>query len=540
MTTDRFRLHMTSNLMCLLAAAWIVLTANRGFWTLFRSVEAGEPGFWLFAASITAALVGLNMFLVRLLSPGRTLRVMLSVLLVLAAATSWFMDTYGVSIDTAMLRNVVQTNPAEARDFLGWPLLWRLIWQAGLPMLFVWRAKLPAVSWARAVREYVVGAVLGLAVLLLAALPLYVSYASFFRNQSGARHLLAPANVVVSSINLARRTLHARVPYVQVGLDARRSVNASARPLLVVMAVGETARAANFSLGGYGRPTNTLLAQRNVLYFNAVHSCGTATAMSVPCMFSDLPREEFDLSAADRRDSVLDVLQRAGLDLTWIDNQSGCKGVCDRVPTELASKYHPQSCTDGECLDDALLYAMDSKLPQLNRDSVWFLHMMGSHGPTYHRRVPPEMQVFKPICPTERIETCSKEQIVNSYDNSIVYTDFALAGVIDRLTALQDKIDSVVIYVSDHGESLGENGLYLHGQPYSVAPDVQKHVPMLMWFSPGATQRLALDVSCVQAKLHESLSHDYISHTLLGLGDVATTIYRPQLDLLRSCRAAAP
>jgi lipid A ethanolaminephosphotransferase len=256
-------------------------------------------------------------------------------------------------------------------------------------------------------------------------------------------------------------------------------------------------------------------------------------------MFSGLPRAEFKLGAADRRDNVLDVLQRTGIDVRWIDNQSGCKHVCDRIWTRQAGKDHPQSCMAGECLDDALLFALAGQLPQVKGDSVIVLHAMGSHGPTYHRRVPPDREKFKPICPTERIEECTDRQILNSYDNSIAYTDYILAELIDQLTAQQDKMDSVLLYVSDHGESLGEGGLYLHGQPYPIAPEVQKKVPMLFWFSSGTPQRLSLDSACLRRRLSEPASHDNLAHTLLGLTGVRTQVYRAALDLSSQCRSSS-
>ncbi|HXC58682.1 MAG TPA: sulfatase-like hydrolase/transferase, partial [Steroidobacteraceae bacterium] len=369
-----------------------------------------------------------------------------------------------------------------------------------------------------------------------AGLPMYSSYASFFRNQDVARYFIAPANVLVGSTTLVRKTLHGRQPYIKVGEDAKRAATKQTRPLVVIFVVGETARAANFSLGGYARETNPLLKQKDIYYYTDVHSCGTATAVSVPCMFSDLPRSEFKLNAADHRDTVLDILQRAGVAVSWIDNQSGCKKVCARVPTEEARSYHPDSCKDGECLDDALLHALTAKLAQTQRDALIVLHAMGSHGPTYFRRVPPDHEVFKPTCPTQQIETCTDEQIVNSYDNSIAYTDYVLAGLIDALAAQQDRVDAVLLYVSDHGESLGENGLYLHGQPYLIAPEVQKKVPMLLWFSRGAPARLKLDGACLRTHLNDTASHDNVSHTLLGVHDVVTTVYRPELDLLKTCR----
>jgi lipid A ethanolaminephosphotransferase len=529
-------LKFTANRLCLAVALWIVLAANLSFWKRFATIQGGEQRAWLFAASLFFALLGLNLLLARLLSPGRLLKWSLTALLVLAAVASWFMDTYGIAIDSGMILNTIQTNPAEARDFIGWSLIWRVVWQAALPAWLVWRAKLPLHSWLEASRDYALGILAGLALIFGAGLPMYSSYASFFRNQEEARYLLAPANAVVGSVTLLRKSLRKNVPYQQVGLDAKRVNKPKDKPLLLLVVLGETARAANFSLGGYARLTNPLLQERDVLYFSDVHSCGTATAVSLPCMFSDLPREEFKLSKADRRDNVLDVLQRAGLPLMWIDNQSGCKKVCDRIHTETAKHYHPESCSDGECLDDALLYALDAKLPAIQRDAVILLHAMGSHGPTYHRRVPVDHQVFKPICPTERIETCTDEQILNSYDNSIAYTDFVLAGLIDRLKAAEATVDSALIYISDHGESLGENGLYLHGQPYVIAPEVQKHVPLIFWFSKNAGASLGIDTACLKQQRGEPFSHDHFSHSLLGILSVQTELYRPELDLTTRCR----
>jgi lipid A ethanolaminephosphotransferase len=526
---------MTANRLCLLVAAWMVLCANTAFWTMLFSVQGHGGGALLFAASLFVALLGLHLLLLRLLSPGRSLRVMLTLLLLLAAAAGWFMDTYGVALDSEMLRNAWQTDVAEARDFLGWSLLWRLLWQGAMPAVLVWLAPLPPSGWLQSLRDYALGVLAGAALVLLAVLPMYGSHVSWFRNQHAARYLITPANVLIGSASLVHKSLRRERPFVQVGLDAHRSSTAAGKPLLVVLVVGETARAANFSLGGYARNTNPQLQQRDVYYFRNAISCGTSTAVSVPCMFSDLPRAEFNLSQASRRDTVLDILQRAGVDVTWIENQAGCKKVCDRVKVEKAETFHPASCARGECLDETLLHALGAKLPGVTRDSVLVMHMMGSHGPAYYRRSTSQTAVFQPACTTERIETCSDAQIVNAYDNSIVYTDHVLAGLIDQLAA-DEAHDSVLLYVSDHGESLGENGLYLHGQPFMIAPAVQKHVPMLLWFSSGAAARLQVDTGCLRSRLDLSASHDNIPHTLLGLAGIATSAYRAELDSLKPCR----
>jgi lipid A ethanolaminephosphotransferase len=526
---------ITANRLCLLAAAWMVLLANGAFWRRLFELQGSGGRTLLFAAALFIAMTGLHMLLLRLLSPGRSLRVSLTLLLLLAAAAGWFMDTYGVALDKEMLRNTFQTNFTEARDFIGWPLAWRLLWQAGPPIAVVWMAWLPHSIWLQSLREYMLGVAAGAALVCIAVLPMYGSYVSFFRNDHAVRHLITPANILLGSAELLQKSLQRQIPFEQVGLDARRTSPPADKPLLILVVVGETARAVNFSLGGYARQTNPLLQQRDVYYFSNVYSCGTSTAVSLPCMFSDLPRRSFDLSKAARRDSVLDILQRAGVAVTWIENQSGCKHVCDRVQYETAAAYHPAACSRGECLDEVLWHALDIKLAGFDRDAVLVMHTMGSHGPAYYRRSSPQTAVFKPVCATERIEICSDAEIVNAYDNSIVYTDYVLAGLIDRLASSRD-LDSVLMYVSDHGESLGENGLYLHGQPFLIAPAVQKHVPMLLWFSPGALPRLRIDAGCVRARLGAATSHDNLSHTLLGLADVATSARRPELDSLQPCR----
>jgi lipid A ethanolaminephosphotransferase len=522
---------MGPTLLCGAAAVWIVIFDDSAFW---RAIFASEQGVPSFAIVLALGLVALQTTLLRLLTPGRSLKPVLSIVLLAAAVAGYFSDTYGVGIDNDMLRNLLQTDSREARELVCAALLWRVTWSALLPIWILWRVRLPPTTWLESARGYVLGAVSGAVVLCALVLPRYAAYAALLTNQPEVRHLVAPLNVVGAAVRLARQHWSSKQSWVVVGADASRSVRSGARPFLIVLVVGETARAASFSLGGYARETNPQLRGRDdILYFDDVWSCGTSTAVSLPCMFSDLPQGEFDLGAAGRRDTVLDILQRSGVDVTWIENQSGCKGVCEHIPTEHAC---PPGGARHERDDADLLRVLDAKLPGVHADAMLVLHSIGSHGPAYYRRVPEEYARFQPTCATERIETCTSEQIVNAFDNTILYTDHVLAGLIDRLDAERGRIDAAFLYISDHGESLGEHGLYLHGQPYLIAPDVQKRVPMLLWFSPGARARLELDVECLRGKLGEPYSHDYLSHTLLGLADVRTEAYRPEFDMLRACR----
>ena len=264
-------------------------------------------------------------------------------------------------------------------------------------------------------------------------------------------------------------------------------------------------------------------------------------------MFSDLTREQFD-RAAGARENLLDVLQRAGLAVLWIDNQSGCKGVCARVPhARTADAPSSRWCADGECFDEALLDGLDGRLAALaaldpersRRGVVVVLHQMGSHGPAYHRRSPAHHKRFLPECTSTSLQDCSAQSLVNAYDNSIAYTDHFLAQAIGWLKRHEAVADGALVYVSDHGESLGENNLYLHGMPYALAPDVQKRIPWLTWTSAGLRRATGLSIDCLRERSDLQVSHDNLFHAVLGLADVHTRAYRAALDPYANCRGPA-
>jgi lipid A ethanolaminephosphotransferase len=314
---------------------------------------------------------------------------------------------------------------------------------------------------------------------------------------------------------------------------------------VLVLVVGETARAANFSLLGYTRPTTPELEKLDVIAFRNVTSCGTSTEVSVPCMFSPFGRADYDERRIRNSEGLLDVLVRAGYAVKWLDNQSGCKGVCRGAGVEyrkLDAKSAPDLCEGDECHDGILVRGLEAELASVARnparDTVIVLHMMGNHGPAYFRRYPPGFRRFTPDCATAELRKCTRDQVVNAYDNAIAYTDHVLAGLVEMLRA-DSAIDTALIYVSDHGESLGENGLYLHGLPYSVAPRTQTHVPMIAWLSRGFAAGHFVDRRCLHGKAGDPLSHDNLFHSVLGLLDVQTRVYTPANDIFEGCRGAA-
>lgn len=258
------------------------------------------------------------------------------------------------------------------------------------------------------------------------------------------------------------------------------------------------------------------------------------TAVSLPCMFSVYNRKGFNVDDAAYTQNLLDIMQTAGYNIEWIDNDNGCKGVCNRVPTEnVFSK-----CEGGICYDDILLKKLAQKVKNIKHNTVLVLHMIGSHGPAYYERYPEKFARFQPDCRTSDIQSCSKEEIVNTYNNTIVYSDYILASAIEILKKNpSQKRDDSLIYISDHGESLGENNTYLHGLPYAFAPETQTQVPMLFWLSKNMKKEI--NSQCLQEKALVQHSQDNFFHTVLGMADVQSSLYRQDMDITAGCRQNA-
>ena len=421
---------------------------------------------------------------------------------------------------------------------------------AVLPLVLLWRVKIvQRRSWLRAAGVRVLAMLAAVALLVGALLAVFQPFASLMRNHKEIRYLATPANYLYSiGAVLAANAKGAAKPRQPIGLDAKPGPAMAARtkPLLVVMVVGETARAANWGLNGYARQTTPELAAlaktEPLVSFAEVTSCGTNTEVSLPCMFAPVGRRDYDEAVIRGSESLLHVLARAGVGVHWLDNQSGCKGVCEGLSQEQVLTLNPPGlCANGRCMDEGLLAGLDLRLKALaDKPGTNFLvlHMLGNHGPSYFRRHPPAFKRFTPACEFDDLQKCSREEIVNAYDNALLYTDHVLVQLIQQLKAASASVDSAVLFVSDHGESLGENNLFLHGLPYAIAPDLQKRVPMLMWFSAGAPASTGVDVACLQRRAREPAAHDHLFHTLLSLADVASSLHDPAWDLTRACRTA--
>lgn len=466
-------------------------------------------------------------------------KLLIPLFLILSAAISYQEIFYGIYFDAEMLNNVLQTNFAESVRLVTLPYILWIIFLGIIPAIVYLLIKVNYRPLWREIVFRVVSLSVSLLMLMGIAHFYYQDYASFLRNNKSITHLIVPSNFVGAGIKKYKQLRDANRTFTQVGLDSKQDKPDRYRHVTIFV-LGETTRAQNWGLNGYNRQTTPLLAARNdIVNFKNVSSCGTATSYSVPCIFSNLTRVQFNNGDAPYRDNLLDILQRAGVKVVWFDNDSGCKEVCNRVENYNVTALNlDKYCHNGECLDELLFEDLDKTLHSTEDDMFIVLHTIGSHGPTYYERYPSEFRKFTPTCDTNLINQCSDEQLINTYDNTILYVDYIVNKAIQHLEK-EKTWESAVLYVSDHGESLGENGVYMHSAPYAIAPQEQTKVPMVMWFSEAWNRNEKTDMQCLQhLGDNEEFSHDNLFHSIIALFDMDLTlsVYDQKLDILSRCK----
>ncbi len=538
---------------------YVLLCANHGL--IKSAFIAGGPGvaqqIWLMLA-VSCLVVFWQGALWLLIAPTRWARPLALVWIAVSVAAGYLQQKTGVVLDPAMLRNALRTDWSEARELISVNLILRCALFAGLAWIATRHVRIKPLGsvWWRVIFARLGWVSLGLGLSVMLMLSVMQPLASWMRNDKAARYLITPSNVLWSgAVALFQDAQVAAKPRQMMAADAKAGAAQPLRkkPMIVIVVVGETARAANWGLNRElgqsvypkARDTTPELAKLDVINFPRVESCGTNTEVSVPCMFSFLGRKNYDEELIRTQDSVLHVLARTGVKVHWRDNQSGCKGVCKDLPQETVdAKLAPALCAGGRCLDEALIDDLDERLRNAQGTQVWLLHQIGNHGPAYYRRYPPQFAYFQPACQSDDLHRCTLAEITNAYDNALRYTDHILAETVRKLQARSDSVDSALIYVSDHGESLGEKGLFLHGMPRAIAPREQLEVPMIAWFSTGMDAARGGQPGCLRREFaraaQKSLSHDYLTHTLLGIFDVQTSLREATFDLTRECVVSSP
>ncbi len=540
-------LALSRSQILVLTALWISVLPNLA--TLERFVDSpsttGGAAQVLFVLTGWLLLFALLLFFVSLLGllfPGRSIKVWCAITVVVAAILGYYSIFLGTLFDKTMFVNILGTHPAETLELIGVRMISWIVLVGVLPAALLLMIPMKASnSWLGETGRSAALLVLPLLVAGAAVYPQFQSFASAGRNKSITFHTVAPINIVAAAVSHVATQRAASIVREPVGTDAKIR-QALDKPRLVVLVLGETARAQNQALNGYSRPTNDRMIAEHVINFPYTESCGTATAISVPCMFSGFTREEFSLSKAASRETLIDVIHRAGMKILWRENDGGCKGVCDRgaIVEDLTNSDDPRFCSEkGNCFDAILLDGLEARLKAETQSIFVVLHVKGSHGPAYFKRYPKEFERFTPACKSNELSSCSADSLRNAYDNTLVYTDHILGETVAMLKRLSPQFATSMLYVSDHGESLGERGLYLHGLPYAVAPEEQTRVPMFMWFSTQFLELERWSEGCVRRQGEPGKKHDHVYSTLLGLLDISTDQYKPELDIFSPCEREA-
>ena len=535
--------HWHPNWIVVIGSLWLASIGNIALWLQVHQLPEvnGLRGF-AFAMGFGVIIIATLTLILSFLNWRWLLKPTLTVFFLSAASGGYFMMSYHIVIDSTMITNVLQTDTHEALDLMNWRMLISLVLLGILPCWVLWKTPVKTLRLSQQVVSNTLSGVTAMIVILGSLLAIYQDFSSIMRNHTDLRYLVNPLNSYYAIGMVAAKPFQLdNHIFLPIGQDAKvAGLKPKEKPTLLLLVLGETARMGNFGVNGYERPTTPELANEDIISLKGVMSCGTSTATSVPCMFSHLGKVNFE-ARKNNYESLIDVLHHAGLAVIWVDNQSGCKGVCERTPHVLTKELtHPSLCHDGECFDEIMLQQIDERIQALPAERrakgvVIVMHQMGSHGPTYYKRVPDDFKKFKPECTSNALQECSREQVVNSFDNTILYTDHFLGQAIQWLKKSEATSATALLYVSDHGESLGENNLYLHGLPYRIAPYVQKRVPWITWWSSTFENQSGLSWRCLKNKTETAFTHDNYFHSVLGLMKVSSEVYQDKLDLHADC-----
>lgn len=523
----------TQSKLILVASFLLTLFFNFTFFSKTISVYPPAGSAIFFLISLFIVLTAFINIILNLFRSEYTTKPVLIVIFLLSSLAAYVTDSYGTIIDETMLLNIFNTDKHEALDLVSFKLFLYFAFLGLLPSFLIFKTKLENFSFKQDVIARLKTTGISVAVIFVMLFSFGKNYASFFREQKILRSYTNPTYYIYSVGKFAGKffkNTNTELIRIGVGATIERPNN---RRDLVVFVVGETARRDRFSLNGYHKLTNPLLKKENVVSFNNMTSCGTSTAISVPCIFSNMQRSGFSAEKAATTENLLDILTHTKkINVLWRDNNSNSKGVADRVSYE-DYKYAPTNTVcDVECRDMGMLVGLQDYINKHPTGDIFIvLHQMGNHGPAYYKRYPAEFEKFKPVCKTNELEKCSNEEINNAYDNAILYTDYFLSKVIELLKENSHNFGTSMFYVSDHGESLGENGVYLHGLPYFVAPDEQKNVAAIMWFGGESAKKINYDL--LKKRSTEAFSHDNVFHTFLGMLEVKTPLYDKEMDILR-------
>ena len=514
----------------LLASLFITFAYN----LKFLKILYGKIGFSSFSSiyfffAIIVTIIALISILLLIFGQKYVLKPLTIFLIILSAILSFYNQQFGVTVDEQMIINTLQTDVNEAMDLMSVVFFIHIFFFGIIPSIIIYYIEIEYGSFKK---DFLIRLSLIMTVFLIVAVIIFANFkqVSFItREYKKFNRNITPLYTLFSTYELGKLSLQSEIKFTKLGEDAKLIKNN--KKTIGIMVVGETARSDRFSLNGYQKETNPYLKNKEVFSFKNTISCGTSTAYSVPCMFFLNGEKNYTQSKAKNQSNVLDVLSFAGVKTIWVNNNSGCKNVCKRIETLNIIQGSDGGEDKNTILDEKLLDITSQILKNNKEDVLIVLHTMGSHGPRYYKRFPEKFAKFKPFCNNDTPQNCSKDELNNAYDNTIVYTDYFLAKLIDILKE-KKEYNTFMFYASDHGESLGENGIYLHGLPKKIAPKEQTDFAMVLWLSDQMIKNQNINSSKIKSMANKQLNHDYLPHTLLNLFKVQSSVYKKDFSLI--------
>lgn len=479
-------------------------------------------------------LVSLNIIFFIPFSFRIILKPFLYILFISSSAAFYFMKKYGIYIDKSMIGNLFETDFREAVEFVNISFIREIFISGIIPCLVLLSVKIKKESFKHAFTSRLKLLFLSFTVFIFTFLITSSQIIPLMREKHHLRYLIVPSNYISSVFKYFSSLKTQNRGKEKIASDAVIVKKNNEKNKLLILIVGESVRAKNWGLDGYERNTTPEISKlKNVFNFKNVVSCGTDTKTSLPCMFSFYGRKNYSERKIRNTESVFDIFARTGIEVYWLDNQSGDKGVAKNAKHVELKRSH-LLCKYDRCFDEVLVETLKDLLPSVKSDAVIILHMLGNHGPAYFKRYPDRFEVFKPACKNEDLSKCKRSEIINAYDNVILYTDYLISRTIKIIEKNKD-FDTALFYISDHGESLGEKNIYLHGIPYYIAPDEQKKIPFIIWFSDKMIKKY--EKKCIENITNDvDISHDNLFHLLLGFFDIKTSVYDSNMDFLSVCR----
>lgn len=507
MLKNKFKLH---HFALILSVITFLFFHYPFFKFVFENVDYKSFSGLLLVSSLVIVMIVANSFAYYLFLFINKIfgKILLVITFIINAIAVYFINTYSVIIDESMMGNVFNTNYSESSSYFSVKMIFYVLFLGILPSIFIIKTEVKKTSFKRFFSN------IGIALIFLLVMA-FANATHWLWIDKNSKTLGGLAMPWSYSVNTALLFKHRSEQNKKEILLPNATISNQEKSVMVLV-IGESARSQNFSLYGYKKNTNPLLSQTSNISVFPATSCATYTTAGVKCIL------EYE-NSNDLYEILPNYLFRNNVEVIWRTTNWGEPPL--HIKNKLSGEDLAKNCTGTDCsYDGVLLNGLKEQIAASKSNKILVvLHTSTSHGPSYNKKYPAKFETFTPICNSVDLAKCTPTELMNAYDNTIVYTDYLLHRVIEDLRALP-QYKSSMIYVSDHGESLGEKNLYMHGLPMSIAPKEQYEIPFIVWISDNSTKQL---------KPKQSVSQNYVFHSVLNFLDVKSPIYKEEMNIFK-------